>query len=169
MFHRLPRSPGGLLGSHPHPHLSSFSPLFFPGSVQTSLFAPGSLLRAKPPPSLLQIPSGARPLPGTLLSPPHPSSPQRPASAPGTRGHRGTPPALHPAFAPSTLPLPPAPQASAVPAPHRSRAPPRNTPPARGPLPHMMPEARSDRKASGERLAKSGAHKSLCGYQRAWG
>lgn len=110
-------------------------------------------------------PLGPALLSGAGLSSPTPSGSQTPAPAPNTPGRRGTPPAHHPDFAPSTLSLPLAPQASAAPA--------RNPSTTEQHAPRLRPLTAHDaggavRKASGERLATSGAHTSLSGDRRAW-
>ena len=130
MFHRLPPSPAGLFWSHSSPPLSSLSPRSFSNSDSAlrSWFPSWRKASFGTPRS----PLGPALLSGALLGPR--SSSQRPAPTPSTRRHRGTPPAEHPDFAPSTLPLPPAPPASATPAPHPSTAPqhaPRPRPPYR--------------------------------------
>lgn len=162
MFHRLPHTPGGLTGESapstaqfPQPSLlpqfsTNISPRRpFPSPRQAAPFTPPDALRG-PPPS--QVPSEVHHTP--------PARRGRPPHAP-----RPPPTILtsHPPHSRSRRRL--RPQQCA----HRTRAPPGNTPPARGPLPHMMPGARSARKARGERLAKSGAHKRRWGYQRACG
>lgn len=103
--------------------------------------------------------------PDPRLSLPTPSGSQSSAPVPRTPGQRRAPSAHHPDFAPSTLPIPLAPQASAAPAPHPSTNE-QHAPRLRHLTAHDVGGA--VRKASGERLARLGAHTSLSGNRRAW-
>lgn len=135
-------APGGL-GESARPHLRSLGPPD-PVPVQHKplpLPFPARRLATHPLHSSRPAP-GPAPRSGALLSPPHPRlaeagprpRPPRDAPRPSSRLRTLHTPRSRRRLGPRQCP-------------HRtrSRAPPRNTPPARGPLPHMMPAARSVR------------------------
>lgn len=112
-------------------HLSSLRfPVPFPAPSRPLLSS-----RSPPGPARSQVPSRVHHTPPARRDRPSPAGRPRPSiltpHPPRPRSRRRLRPQRRPHR----------------PAPHS--APPRNTPPARGPLPHMMPEARPVREASG--------------------